>query len=263
MGYVSRLAAQAALVPADFITGYMPEANGDYVKVYLYLLLNGSLDEEKAADALRLTEGDVRRALRYWEEKGVIGGTDGARMTEEKNKKENTKKSTKAADRDALRDRYMSTEGTEILARLSEDADFTELLFIAQKYRSKIMDEKETEVFAYLYDGLHLPTEVLDYLVAYAVEHDHNSIRYIEKLGCDWAKIGIRDVEAAKRRTKQFEEKAANAAARLSGSLSGKDLSQASGNGARDGAGLRHAGEKPSRTDYNELVMQELIEDLG
>lgn len=239
-----RLAVQAALVPAAFITDFMPEAGGDYVKVYLYLLLDESGDTERIAEDLHLSEGDVRRAIRYWMEKGVLTETEDV-MKKEAPEKEIKKKSTKE-ESDSLRERYMSTEGTEILARLSEDPTFTELLFIVQKYRSKIMDERESEVFAYLYDGLKLPADVLDYLVAYAVEHEHNSIRYIEKLGTDWAKIGIRDVDAAKRRTKQFEEDAKKAA---------------SGRTARSGKSPAAGSDR--HTDYNELVLKELIEDLG
>lgn len=243
MEYISKLAAQAALVPASFIEGLMPEANGDYVKVYLYLLLNGCENTEKTAGDLHLTEGDVKRALRYWEEKGVIGRRAESGKMSTKETEAGKEKSIKKAGAEELRDRYRSTEGTEILLRLSEDSEFTELLFIVQKYRSKIMSEKETEVFAYLYDGLHLPADVLEFLVAYSVEHDHNDIRYMEKLGKDWAEIGISDVEAAKRRVKQFE-----------GGAEPKKTAKAPAKEAR--VPQRH-------TDYNELMMQELIADLG
>ena len=52
----------------EFIDKYMPEANGEYVKVYLLLLrhLNDpsvSLDISKIADILDYTEKDVIRAL--------------------------------------------------------------------------------------------------------------------------------------------------------------------------------------------------------
>lgn len=62
----------ATSVPNKFIDTYMPEANGEFVKVYLYLLrcmgnhaLNCSIST--IADCFNHTEKDVVRALKYWE----------------------------------------------------------------------------------------------------------------------------------------------------------------------------------------------------
>ena len=62
------------LVPDIFIDTYMVEANGEYVKVYLYILRH---QPEKItiggiADALNYTEADVQRALKYWRKAGVL-----------------------------------------------------------------------------------------------------------------------------------------------------------------------------------------------
>ena len=42
----------------------------------------------------------------------------------------------------------------EQVNRLSEDEDFTQLLYIAQKYMNKVFTPRECEVFAYLYLSL-------------------------------------------------------------------------------------------------------------
>ena len=59
-----------------FLDFYMPSANGEFVKIYLYLLRHASqtktlLDFTSVADALNCTEADIQRALRYWEKAGV------------------------------------------------------------------------------------------------------------------------------------------------------------------------------------------------
>jgi DnaD/phage-associated family protein len=61
----------------QFIDVYLPRANGDYVKVYLYLLrcLQSNIAElstHSISDFLELTEGDIIRALRYWEKEGIL-----------------------------------------------------------------------------------------------------------------------------------------------------------------------------------------------
>ena len=60
-----------------FIDEYVPSANGDFVKVYLYLLRlltrkNSSLSISSLADTFNQTENDVMRALRYWDKSGLV-----------------------------------------------------------------------------------------------------------------------------------------------------------------------------------------------
>ena len=59
------------LIENKFIDQYMPGANGEYVKLYLYLLRCASSGRELSvssiADFFDHTEKDGRRALKYWE----------------------------------------------------------------------------------------------------------------------------------------------------------------------------------------------------
>ena len=68
---------QETLVPNQFIDYYMAQANGECVKVYLYLLRHPHVLEQEdmvriIADALCNMESDVRRALEYWKKQGVL-----------------------------------------------------------------------------------------------------------------------------------------------------------------------------------------------
>ena len=65
------------VIENSFINHYMPKARGDYVKVYLYGLKscayqNFSPSNRDIAAALRLTEGDVISAWKYWDSEGVV-----------------------------------------------------------------------------------------------------------------------------------------------------------------------------------------------
>ena len=60
-----------------FIDQFMPKANGEFVKVYIYLLrMNNkpgvSLGLAQMADSLLCTEGDILRALKYWESENLV-----------------------------------------------------------------------------------------------------------------------------------------------------------------------------------------------
>ena len=69
--------ATDTIVPNQFIDRFMPSANGEFVKVYLYLLRcihshasNCTISE--IADKFNNTEMDIQRALRYWQKEGLL-----------------------------------------------------------------------------------------------------------------------------------------------------------------------------------------------
>ena len=61
-------------LPSEFIDKYMLKANGDYIKVYLFMLRNADrlINPEIIADALELTIKDVERAIAYWCKIGIL-----------------------------------------------------------------------------------------------------------------------------------------------------------------------------------------------
>lgn len=64
-------------VPNIFIDKYMTNANGEYIKIYLYLLRciesgNKSFSIMNMADIFEHTETDILRALHYWEKQKLI-----------------------------------------------------------------------------------------------------------------------------------------------------------------------------------------------
>ena len=63
-----------------FIDNFMPRANGEFVKVYIYLLrmvsaTPSSFSLEHMADRLFCTERDIFRALKYWEGEKILSLT--------------------------------------------------------------------------------------------------------------------------------------------------------------------------------------------
>ena len=67
----------ATILSNIFIDRFMPKANGEFVKVYIYLLRMLGRPEEafglsQMADSLFCTEGDILRALKYWEKQGLL-----------------------------------------------------------------------------------------------------------------------------------------------------------------------------------------------
>ena len=70
--------ADVTLISNLFLDKYMPRANGEYVKVYLYILRCSTMSDvilsvDSIASSLELTEADVTRALKYWDQTGILG----------------------------------------------------------------------------------------------------------------------------------------------------------------------------------------------
>ncbi len=87
---------------------------------------------------------------------------------------------------------------TEQVNRVSMEEDFSQLLYIAQKYMNKVFTPRDCELFAYLYDGLKMSMELLEFLVEYCVQGGHSNLRYLETVAINWHEKGIRTVEEAK-----------------------------------------------------------------
>lgn len=206
--FSGKLRVNATTVSNEFIDNYMAAANGEYVKVYLYLLRHEAEDTDigMIADALNHTEADVKRALLYWRKAGVL---EEEPLPVEKPEKM-VNRGVEESALSAVPGTGVSTAapipvGTvrapypmEKVNRLTKDEDFTQLLYIAQKYMNKVFTQRECEVFAYLYDGLRMDCELLEYLVEYCVQNGHTSIRYIETVGINWHEKGLHTVEEAK-----------------------------------------------------------------
>ena len=71
---------EVTILSNRFIDNFMPRANGEFVKVYIYLLRAvssspSSISLEHMADRLFCTERDIFRALKYWEGEKILSLT--------------------------------------------------------------------------------------------------------------------------------------------------------------------------------------------
>ena len=246
-----RWSVPVTAVANEFIDTYMAAANGEYVKVYLYVLRHQGEDItiELIADALNHTESDVRRAISYWKKAGVLTaseqgqpvqgepvrpesgchtftrGQDGGQAAVPDLRVEPFQRETGTAGRAEVRgmtgmrepavvqepagvrertettgqeDGCIPVYSTEQVNRLAQDEEFSQLLYIAQKYMNKVFTPRDCQVFAYLYEGLSMSSELLEYLVEYCVQNGHISVRYMETVAMSWHEKGIRTALEAK-----------------------------------------------------------------
>ncbi|MBR5047193.1 MAG: DNA replication protein DnaD, partial [Eubacterium sp.] len=75
------------IIPNEFIDTYMVKADGEFVKIYLLLvrLINQGAytGPDQLADLLELTVKDVKRALTYWVNQGLLALADQGNLPQE------------------------------------------------------------------------------------------------------------------------------------------------------------------------------------
>lgn len=216
-----------AVLSKEFINKHMIKANGEYVKVYLYLCIRAKeeLCVDSIAEELCLTEKDVIRAIRYWKKEGLIMEEKEASAQESCALK---KKEEAFLPREALFEASDAEEkeeeigpkeenaqifsASEIpdksevdLVRLEEDKEFKDLVYCAQTYLAKTFTATDIRTMAYMYDVLRLPTELIEYLIEICVQKEKRSLRYIEAIAIDWKSKNICSIEQAKEDSKLFQ----------------------------------------------------------
>lgn len=223
-------------VPNIFIDNYMADANGEFVKVYLYLLrcmnTNGnSVSISAIADHFNNTEKDVMRALKYWEKAGVLSlesdssnrltgvclndlnayaasGPDAVpAQTPAKAPAAPDKTILAAADNTVYAKPSTAKtkpEGKRREYSLDEVKAFcnnhevSELLFIIETYLKHPLNSAEMNTIFFWYDTLHFSGELIEYLVEYCITNGHSSLRYMDKVALGWSDNGIHTIDKAK-----------------------------------------------------------------
>ena len=219
-------------IPNYFIDHYMPEANGEFVKVYIYLLRCMSTPESQVsvsaiADLFEHTEKDVIRALTYWEKVGLlrmeyaadqtINGLCFLRPDIAPKKQEPAKETLSTASRPAVSTgaSRLPQSASMTAASLSKapskkeytldeikafqkDEDISELFFIVETYLKHPLSPTDINTILYWHESLHFSTELIVYLVEYCISKGHSSLRYMDKVAMGWCDSQITTVEQAK-----------------------------------------------------------------
>lgn len=229
-----------------FIDQYMPHANGEFVKVYLYLLRCANTGRELSlssiADVFEHTEKDIQRALLYWEKQQLLRmqmAKDGTLLSltflEVKPLSENSERTgrfehfeyetkqkkqerTSAADLSSggrykasnrqTEDRKADTAPTSAkpAADAREQKALKQLFFIAEQYLQRPITPSEQNDFIYYYDELHFSADLIEYLLEYCISKGSTSRHYMRKVALSWAEAGITTVMQAKQETNLYNK---------------------------------------------------------
>ena len=198
------------LVPNLFLDKYMPEANGEYVKIYLYLLRCLKSDPQELsvtliADKFENTESDVQRALKYWEKMRLLRleydssrNLTGIRMLD--GESEGSSEPASKADGPRTAAPQSSGPAARQFDPLPQE-EAQQLLFICEQYLGKTLTPVEVGKILDLHELYGFSAALIEYLVEYCVSGNHRSIHYIEATARGWHEDGYTTVAQAKEQT--------------------------------------------------------------
>ena len=206
-----------------FISEYLPDAPGDYVKVFLFGLMYAQYeikpDRSELAKLLGLSVEEIAEAWIYWESRGMV------RIIREKDS--NNEEVSHIVFLSKIEELYgklsepqqAATVSSEVTAEEDlplyvsiDDMDFDEVI------NNKLVDRRLRELYekyqvttgrtisrqeiSKIEDAIKvygIEPEIFDFAIDYCADLEKYSIDYIFKVALRWTEDGCRTVEEAKR----------------------------------------------------------------
>ena len=163
-----------------FLSDFLPNANGDYVKVYLYGLYKCQSgkdnDLESFARALDMDKEDVVSIFYYWQELGLVN----------------------VIDIEPVMIRYLPVKNAIYKMKKYNVDKYTAFNISAQELiGSKMLTPRELEEFYYLIENLKIEKEALLKIIDYCVslKGKNVSVTYIVAVAKNWIYDGVRTSE--------------------------------------------------------------------
>ena len=221
-----------------FIDDFMAEANGDFVKVYIYLVRmfhsGKSFQISDLADHFNCTDNDILRAIKYWVRADVLGFTyDGSdnvtgiilkelkanpkiKNKRRKNiditaimsvKDDDNESVSEVAEEEAEEDsldqqpRVVPNKTKATKARIEAvnyDENLQEILSQAEAYFDRTPTQRDIDAFIYIQDDLKFSFELMEYLLEYCADRKKMTGSAIEKEAIEWFKRGYTTREQAR-----------------------------------------------------------------
>ena len=182
-----------------FINEYMPNAPGEYVKVYLFALMYADLDQPMTDDMLAKELGmsgeDVRKAWDYWEELKVVRrravGEEGVRIEFLSLKEQFYGKGNRSGAGE-------TSDGTMTIPEdgVYSQEDLRGMFDYLEKFTGQTFSGTDIiEILGWVNEAGATP-EVIVSAYRYCYSKKKTNTKYIAKVVRKWTEKGLRDTEA-------------------------------------------------------------------
>lgn len=173
-----------------FLSDFLPNANGDYVKVYLYGLYKCSSSRDNDltsfSKALQMSEEDILSIFYYWQEAGLVN----------------------VINVEPILVRYLPVKtALSKIKKYNVDKYSAFNLSAQELIGSKMLTPRELEEFYYIIENLHMERDALLRVIEYCVslKGKNVSVSYVVAVAKNWAHDGVRTVEDVRDRLESQE----------------------------------------------------------
>lgn len=184
-----------------FIEKYMPQARGEFVKIYLLMLKHNTYGElgvssSILASTLNLLESDIMNALNYWNDQGVI-------------------KLSKIDKMGNFNVEFLDLSDTEINANTQKvdllealnSSNTKDMLRDIEMLLARPLSPNEMSIYLNWQKEFGFSSELILILMEYCISKGKSDPRYIEKVALSWHDMNIKTVEQAQNLIKRNEDK--------------------------------------------------------
>lgn len=206
-----------------FISEYMPQAPGEYVKVYMYALLYAAqgieLTHEGLSRQLGLSQDELDRAWNYWADMGAIKKTaHDSRLSELSNPGYDVEflslrelmyapmSEASAVGSGAMLVPEAAATNFDDVASLHRSA-VREIFDFAESLKGKPLSEKEMRLLSHWYEHEGIDKDLIQRAIEHCFERNKTSIRYLETVIMEWNRLGIKTAREADEYIESISEK--------------------------------------------------------
>lgn len=197
-----------------FVDEYLCEANGSFVKVYLFMLRhhnNPDLEMSDVVNSLNLLESDVIRAFKYWQKLGLIKYKQlsdkdfSVEFLEEDTPSKNPEEPriSQTEGKNQLHTKVSSNPTAvsytkkDINTYMKNNDGIRHMFLISEQLLNRTLTDTDRKILFSFYDYLGMPVEVIFTLLEHCITNGKNNMRYIEKVAYTWADKGINTLNKA------------------------------------------------------------------
>lgn len=210
------------IIPTEIADNYIRLAGAVQLKVLIWAFRHASesITADDISSALGIPRADISDAVAYWAQAGILSDSENDTATPsevngnsavQKNqpasppKTVNTPEIPQPEVKEHTMPPAVRPTHEQIAARISESAEVRDMFFEAQRIFGRTLGYDTQSSLLYLMDHEGLPAEVIVMLCGYAQSSGKKSVRYIEKMGEDWAQREIDTFDKAAKRIAQLD----------------------------------------------------------
>ena len=211
-------------VPVQVVDGHIRTCGALSLRALLILLRKGGTAAEEEIAAELATDGaEVRDALRYWVNEGILTASGQARPQQAapvqavpeavETAPAAVPKQKESRPRQELPPKGVASTyrgrptNEQIAAMMAKDPNIEFLFQAASEKLGKYLQLTDRSSLIYLYDWAGIPIDVILMVIQYCCSLGKRQMRYIERVALDWQDAGVNSLETAEEHIRSLEER--------------------------------------------------------